>query len=169
MVKRTLTPDRLFAGPGRPPRPPAMERTTSPQRFALSGRLAHAGANPHTPVAQQERLPEIVEGFFFRWLRTEDGKRVGRLLVKSPPRSREDERGCPLGYPLPGGAGGEGRNPVVRSIIRVWGFLNTYRPPGQTSWSRRWCGTGPIGEWRWRRCWGARRGYSGEELRRCSS
>ena len=33
----------------------------------------------------KERLREIVEGFFFRRLRTEEGKRVGRLLVKSPP------------------------------------------------------------------------------------
>ena len=33
----------------------------------------------------KERLREIVEGFFFRRLRSEDGKRVGRLLVKSPP------------------------------------------------------------------------------------
>jgi len=31
-----------------------------------------------------ERLREIVEGFFFRQLRTEDGKRIRRLLVKSP-------------------------------------------------------------------------------------
>ena len=33
----------------------------------------------------KDRLREIVEGFFFRRLRTEDGKRIGRLLVKSPP------------------------------------------------------------------------------------
>jgi hypothetical protein len=33
----------------------------------------------------KERLREIVEGFFFRRLRTEDGKRIRRLLVKSPP------------------------------------------------------------------------------------
>ena len=33
----------------------------------------------------KERLRDIVEGFFFRRLRTEDGGRVGRLLVKSPP------------------------------------------------------------------------------------
>jgi hypothetical protein len=33
----------------------------------------------------KDRLREIVEGFFFRRLRIEDGKRVGRLLVKSPP------------------------------------------------------------------------------------
>ena len=33
----------------------------------------------------KERLREIVEGFFFRRLRTKDGKRIGRLLVKSPP------------------------------------------------------------------------------------
>jgi hypothetical protein len=29
----------------------------------------------------KERLREIVEGFFFRRLRTEDGKRIRRLLV----------------------------------------------------------------------------------------
>jgi hypothetical protein len=33
----------------------------------------------------KDRLREIVEGFFFRQLTTEDGKRVGRLLLKSPP------------------------------------------------------------------------------------
>jgi hypothetical protein len=33
----------------------------------------------------KEQLREIVEGFFFRRLRTEDGKRIRRLLVKSPP------------------------------------------------------------------------------------
>ena len=33
----------------------------------------------------KDRLREIVEGFFFRRLRSEDGKRIGRLLVKSPP------------------------------------------------------------------------------------
>ena len=32
-----------------------------------------------------ERLREIVEGFFFRRLRAGDARRVGRLLVKSPP------------------------------------------------------------------------------------
>jgi hypothetical protein len=36
----------------------------------------------------KDRLREIVERFFFRRLRTEDGKRVGRLLVKSPPGLR---------------------------------------------------------------------------------
>jgi ATP/maltotriose-dependent transcriptional regulator MalT len=33
----------------------------------------------------KERLRDIVEGFFFRRLRTEDGTRIRRLLVKSPP------------------------------------------------------------------------------------
>jgi hypothetical protein len=33
----------------------------------------------------KERLREIVEGFFFRRLRSEDDKRISRLLVKSPP------------------------------------------------------------------------------------
>jgi hypothetical protein len=32
-----------------------------------------------------ERLREIVEGFFFRRLTGEDGKRIRWLLVKSPP------------------------------------------------------------------------------------
>jgi hypothetical protein len=31
------------------------------------------------------RLREIVDGFFFRRLTSEDGKRIERLLVKSPP------------------------------------------------------------------------------------
>src|SRR5215470_3365421 len=35
--------------------------------------------------AAKQRLREIVEGFFFRRLRTEDGKTIRRLLVKSPP------------------------------------------------------------------------------------
>jgi hypothetical protein len=33
----------------------------------------------------KDRLREIVEGFFFRRLRAGDARRVGRLLVKSPP------------------------------------------------------------------------------------
>jgi hypothetical protein len=33
----------------------------------------------------KDRLGEIVEGFFFRRLRAGDARRVGRLLVKSPP------------------------------------------------------------------------------------
>ena len=32
-----------------------------------------------------ERLREIVKRFFFRRLKTEDGKRIRRLLVKRPP------------------------------------------------------------------------------------
>ena len=30
------------------------------------------------------------------------------------------------------------KNPpeAYRDVIRVWGVLNTYRPPGQTSWSK---------------------------------
>jgi hypothetical protein len=50
----------------------------------------------------KERLREIVEGFFFRRLRSEDDKRISRLLVKSPPGL---ERGHALGDPLSGGAG----------------------------------------------------------------
>ena len=72
-------------------------------RFALrpcGGRLRRNASRPRvildtleptliTPLLSaekaSERLREIVEGFFFRRFRTEDGKRVGRLLVKSPP------------------------------------------------------------------------------------
>jgi hypothetical protein len=49
-------------------------------------------ASPPTPSIPllsaseaKERLREIVEGFFFRRLTSEDGKRIRRLLVKSPP------------------------------------------------------------------------------------
>jgi hypothetical protein len=38
-----------------------------------------------SPQDAKERLREIVEGFFFRRLRTNDRKRVERLLVRSPP------------------------------------------------------------------------------------
>ena len=37
----------------------------------------------------KDRLREIVEGFFFRRLTTEDGKAIRRLVVKSPPGLRE--------------------------------------------------------------------------------
>jgi hypothetical protein len=48
----------------------------------------------------KERLREIVEGFFFRRLRAEDGKPTQHLLVKSPPGLGGDKRGYPLGHPL---------------------------------------------------------------------
>jgi hypothetical protein len=38
-----------------------------------------------SPEQAKERLREIVEGFFFRRLKTEDGKPIRHLLVKSPP------------------------------------------------------------------------------------
>jgi hypothetical protein len=54
-----------------------------------SAHLGRVAASPNIDLlsAQEakERLREIVEGFFFRRLRTEDGKRIERLLVKSPP------------------------------------------------------------------------------------
>jgi len=45
------------------------------------------------PLAHEakERLREIVEGFFFRKFRNEDGKPTRRLLVKSRPGAGEDE------------------------------------------------------------------------------
>ena len=62
---------------------------TSTQSFATSGRFGHIGATPSTVLlsAQEakDRLREIIEGFFIRRLRTEDGRRVERLLIKSPP------------------------------------------------------------------------------------
>jgi hypothetical protein len=57
--------------------------------LASPGRLGRTAASPSTTLLSaseaSERLREIVEGFFFRRLRTEDGKRIRRLLVKSPP------------------------------------------------------------------------------------
>jgi hypothetical protein len=57
---------------------------TSPARAALD--VLPSSPNTALLSAQEasERLREIVEGFFFRQLRTEDGKRIRRLLVKSP-------------------------------------------------------------------------------------
>ena len=58
----------------------------TPRRPALVDALS---PTPSTAVLTaeeaKERLREIVEGFFVRRLRTADGKRIGRLLVKSPP------------------------------------------------------------------------------------
>jgi len=48
----------------------------------------------------KEQLRAIVEGFFFRRLRAEDGKPTQHLLVKSPPGLGGDKRGYPLGHPL---------------------------------------------------------------------
>jgi hypothetical protein len=56
----------------------------------------------------KDRLREIVDGFFFRRLRTEDGERVGRLLLKSPPSLGKTREAVPLGSPLSGRAGGKG-------------------------------------------------------------
>jgi hypothetical protein len=51
---------------------------------AGAGEVAAAESRILAPEAK-ERLREIVEGFFFRRLRTEDGKPIRRRLVKSPP------------------------------------------------------------------------------------
>src|SRR2546430_116185 len=45
----------------------------------------HPGPALLSAQEAKDRLCEIVEGFVFRRLRTDDGGRVGRLLVKSPP------------------------------------------------------------------------------------
>jgi hypothetical protein len=50
-----------------------------------------------------------LSGFFPELWETE--KAAERWIVKNPPKA-------------------------YRDIIRVWGVLNTYRPPGQTSWSK---------------------------------
>src|SRR5690349_3800015 len=90
MVKRPLTriayPVRLSARFG----PPLMaERVISPPCRGTSGCLGHIRANsqynPSSAQGAKDRLREIVEGFFFRRLRGEGGKQVGRLLVISPP------------------------------------------------------------------------------------
>jgi hypothetical protein len=66
----------------------AIERGTSPSSHSLAS-LDTSQSTPGPVLLSadeaKERLREIVEGFFFRRLRTDDGKRVARLLVKSPP------------------------------------------------------------------------------------
>ena len=64
----------------------------------------------------KERLREIVEGFFFRRLTTEDGDRIRRLLVKSPPGlGKASDR---MGYPL---SGRQGRPPPCSGPARRYG------------------------------------------------
>ena len=46
---------------------------------------------------------------------------------------------------------------AYRGIIRVWGVLNTYRPPGQTRWSKALVRHGADPGWPSRRCWGCLR------------
>jgi hypothetical protein len=90
VVKRLLTriayPGGLSARFGLPL---AAARAISAPRRATSGCLGHIRANSQhnrfLGSRSQGPAAEIVEGFFFRRLRTEDGKRVGCLLVKSPP------------------------------------------------------------------------------------
>jgi len=53
--------------------------------LALEGLLATFNSILLPAEDAKERLREIVEGFFFRRLKAKDGKRIGRLLVKSPP------------------------------------------------------------------------------------
>jgi hypothetical protein len=38
-----------------------------------------------SPQEAKEKLRELIEGFFFRRLKGDDGKHIPRLLVKSPP------------------------------------------------------------------------------------
>jgi hypothetical protein len=69
-----------------------------------------------------------------------------------------------------------------RNIIRLWGVLNTNRPPVRRAGQRRWCGTGWTRGRRWRRCWrwppaifgsgntpGRRTRRAPPDLSRCSS
>jgi hypothetical protein len=49
------------------------------------------------------------------------------------------------------------KNPpeAYRDILRVWGVLNGYRPPGQTRWSKALCGMGQMPARRSRLYWGS--------------
>ena len=60
------------------------------------------------------------------------------------------------------------KNPpeAIRDIIRVWGVLNSYRPIGQTRWSRALVRYGAMRGWRSRGCWVCRRGHWSEGQRR---
>jgi len=53
-----------------------------------------------------------------------------------------------------------------RDIIRVWGLLHEYRPPGQTSWSKAMVRHGADPGVALVEGWGERRGHSGEGLSR---
>jgi hypothetical protein len=65
--------------------------------LAIAGILGHIAvkSDPTLLSAEEakEKLREIAKGFFFRRLRTEDGKRVERLLVKSPPNLGKTTQG----------------------------------------------------------------------------
>lgn len=67
----------------------AIGRATSPPPSGSRGRIGRIVADPQHPLLSpqeaKELLREIVEGFFFHRLRTEDGNRIRRMLVKSPP------------------------------------------------------------------------------------
>src|ERR1700722_5316548 len=86
MVKSLLTriayPPSLKACVGPPL---AAVRAISSQCRGISGCLGHIRATLLSAQEAKDRLREIVEGFFFRRLRAGDARRVGRLLVKSPP------------------------------------------------------------------------------------
>jgi hypothetical protein len=116
MVKRSLTQIAYPLGlSARFVAPVAVERASSPPRFATSGCLGHIRAKPSTallsPQEAKERLREIVEGFFFRRLGTEAGNRVGRLLVKSPPGLGKTKRAMQWAPPIPVGTGFKGEPP----------------------------------------------------------
>jgi hypothetical protein len=71
------------------PAPMAIGRAVSPSPLRPGPALDTLEPPPSTALLAaeeaKERLREIVEGFFSRRLRTNDGKRVERQLVRSPP------------------------------------------------------------------------------------
>jgi hypothetical protein len=77
----------------------------------------------------KDRLREIVEGFFFRFrrLRTEDGKHIGRLLVKSPPGLGKTREG--IKWAIHYQAEQEGKDGTRLSL----GDFNEAGVPAQTS------------------------------------
>jgi hypothetical protein len=90
MVKRLLTGSpihwaRVLATARHWPRYGQFRRHAAGVRAALDTLEPIPSTTLLSAQEAKDRLREIVEGFFFRRLRTEDGKRVGRLLVKSPP------------------------------------------------------------------------------------
>jgi len=75
----------------------------------------------------KDRLRQIVEGFFFRRLRTEEGKRVERLLVKSPPGLGKTSRAIEETIRYQAGQTG-------KDGTRLWiGDFNEAGVPAQTS------------------------------------
>jgi hypothetical protein len=87
MVKPPLT--RIAYPRGRPTVPVLIVRMDRRHFHDPPSRLGRIIPSPSPDLCSaeeaKEKLRELIEGFFFRRLKGEDGKHIQRLLVKSPP------------------------------------------------------------------------------------